>query len=166
MTLTYFYGTVEGEVWQQSPTDLNELLDEYVSLAHHSMKAGEGEVEVVIERHFDESVGMVDVVPQDLGRVFMNLIGNAFDALKEHGLSDVAASAKSGAPNDSPKVTVSTSKADDAIEIRVTDNGPGIPEKIRARIFEPFFITKPTGSGTGLGLSMSYDIVTKGHGGT
>jgi signal transduction histidine kinase len=85
----------------------------------------------------------------------MNLIGNAFDALKEHGASD-----------GEPTVTVSTQAVDGQVEIRVADNGPGIPPKVKAKIFEPFFTTKPTGSGTGLGLSMSYDIVTKGHGGT
>jgi len=142
----------EGE---RSPTDLNELLDEYVTLARHGFEARSGGFEVAIEKSFDDKVGRVDVVPQDMGRVFMNLLSNAFDALKEHG-----------AANGSPKVTISTAQVDGAIEIKVTDNGPGIPEKVRARIFEPFFTTKPTGSGTGLGLSMSYDIVTKGHGGT
>ena len=141
----------EGE---RQPTNLNDLLDEYVTLAHHGFEARNGDFKVEIQRSFDDAVGQVDIVPQDMGRVFMNLIGNAFDALKEHG--------SSGAP----KVTVSTSKVDSAVEIRVADNGPGIPEKVRARIFEPFFTTKPTGSGTGLGLSMSYDIVTKGHGGS
>jgi len=141
----------EGE---RHPTDLNDFLGEYVTLAQHSLEAREPDFNVEIERSFDDTVGQVDLVPQDMGRVFMNLLGNAFDALREHG------------SNDTPKVTVSTSLADGAAEIRVTDNGPGIPEKVRARIFEPFFTTKPTGSGTGLGLSMSYDIVTKGHGGT
>jgi len=85
----------------------------------------------------------------------MNLLSNAFDALKEHGPM-----------NGAPTVTVSTAQVEGAVEIRVRDNGPGIPPKVKAKIFEPFFTTKPTGSGTGLGLSMSYDIVTKGHGGT
>ncbi len=142
----------EGE---RSTTDLNELLDEYVTLARHGLEARGGGFEVDVERSYDESVGRVDVVPQDMGRVFMNLLSNAFDALKEHG-----------ARNGTPTVSVSTAKVDGAVEIRVKDNGPGIPEKVRARIFEPFFTTKPTGSGTGLGLSMAYDIVTKGHGGT
>jgi signal transduction histidine kinase len=126
-----------------------------VTLARHGLEARGGGFEVDVERSYDESVGRVDVVPQDMGRVFMNLLGNAFDALKEHG-----------ARNGTPTVSVSTTKVDGAVEIRVKDNGPGIPEKVRARIFEPFFTTKPTGSGTGLGLSMAYDIVTKGHGGT
>ncbi len=94
-------------------------------------------------------------MPQDLGRVFLNLIGNAFDALNEHG-----------AKGRQPTVTVSTKRRDDIVEVRIADNGLGIPDHVKARIFEPFFTTKPTGKGTGLGLSMSYDIVTKGHGGT
>ncbi|HEY5564016.1 MAG TPA: two-component regulator propeller domain-containing protein [Rhodothermia bacterium] len=141
----------EGE---RQPTELNDLLDEYVTLARHGLEARSAGFKIDIERHFDEAIGRVDLVPQDMGRVFMNLLSNAFDALKEHGA------------NGSPRVTVTTARVDDAVEIRVADNGPGIPEKVRARIFEPFFTTKPTGSGTGLGLSMSYDIVTKGHGGT
>ncbi len=142
----------EGE---RSSTDLNELLDEYVTLARHGLEARGGGFEVVVERSYDDTVGRVDVVPQDMGRVFMNLIGNAFDALKEHG-------SRGGAPT----VSVSTAKIDGMVEIRFKDNGPGIPPKVMVRIFEPFFTTKPTGSGTGLGLSMAYDIVTKGHAGT
>ena len=142
----------EGE---RHATDLNDLLDEYVTLAHHGLEARGGGFKVAINRHYDDKVGKVEVVPQELGRVFMNLIGNAFDALKEHG-----------ANGNEPTVTVSTQAVDGQVEIRVADNGPGIPPKVKAKIFEPFFTTKPTGSGTGLGLSMSYDIVTKGHGGT
>ncbi len=142
----------EGE---RHATDLNDLLDEYVTLAHHGLEARGGGFKVAINRNYDDKVGKVDVVPQELGRVFMNLIGNAFDALKEYG-----------ANGREPTVTVSTQAVDGQVEIRVADNGPGIPPKVKAKIFEPFFTTKPTGSGTGLGLSMSYDIVTKGHGGT
>ncbi len=140
---------------ERSSTDLNDLLDEYVTLAVHGQEARNPDFDVRVERHFDDTVGKVDIVPQDIGRVFMNLLGNAFDALTEHGANGAA-----------PTVTVTTARADGKVEIRVADNGPGIPEKVRAKIFEPFFTTKPTGSGTGLGLSMSYDIVTKGHGGT
>ena len=141
----------EGE---RTSINLNELLDEYVTLAAHALEA-RGGMDVHIQRSYDDSIGRVDLVPQDMGRVLMNLISNAFDALKGHG-----------APNGEPTVRVVTSKSDGWIEIRVADNGPGIPPKVLAKIFEPFFTTKPTGSGTGLGLSMSYDIVTKGHGGT
>jgi signal transduction histidine kinase len=139
----------EGE---RTPTNLNEMLDEYVTLAAHGLEARSGGFKVDLCRDFDDAVGQVDLVPQDMGRVFMNLIGNAFDALREHGANGVE-----------PAVTVSTKAVDGFVEIRVADNGPGIPEKVKSRIFEPFFTTKPTGSGTGLGLSMSYDIVTKGH---
>ncbi len=142
----------EGE---RASIDLNELLDEYVTLAVHGLEARNPGLEVHVERSYDEAVGQVDVVPQDIGRVFMNLLSNAFDVLKEHG-------ANKGAPT----VYVYSLRRDNHVEIRVRDNGPGIPDKVKARVFEPFFTTKPTGSGTGLGLSMSYDIVTKGHGGT
>jgi signal transduction histidine kinase len=145
----------EGE---RSPTDLNELLDEYVTLARHGLEARGGGFEVKVERDYDESVGRVDVVPQDMGRVFMNLLGNAFDALK---MSKVEGRKSKVAP----AIKVSTLRENGQVEIRITDNGPGIPPEVKSKIFEPFFTTKPTGSGTGLGLSMSYDIVTKGHGG-
>jgi len=148
---------------KRTPTDLNALLGEYTTLAHHGLKARAGDFDVTINREFDDSVGQVEILPQDMGRVFMNLIGNAFDALREGGVGR----REEGV---GPTVNVSTSRTDvagsDWIEIRISDNGPGIPEKVKARIFEPFFTTKPTGSGTGLGLSMSYDIVTKGHGGS
>ncbi|HLE56775.1 MAG TPA: ATP-binding protein, partial [Rhodothermia bacterium] len=142
----------EGE---RTPTNLNELLDEYVTLAVHGLEARGGGFKVNVVREFDGAIGQVDLVPQDMGRVFMNLMSNAFDVLKEHG-----------SPSGAPTVTIGTAQVDGIVEVRVTDNGPGIPPKVKARIFEPFFTTKPTGSGTGLGLSMSYDIVTKGHGGT
>jgi signal transduction histidine kinase len=141
----------EGE---RHPTDLNQLLDEYVTLAHHGLRTRYEDFEVHIDKDYDEHVGKVDLIPQEMGRVFMNLIGNAFDALNEYG-----------ANGSDPIVSVSTSRMGDAVEIKIADNGPGIPPKVRERIFEPFFTTKPTGMGTGLGLSMSYDIVTKGHGG-
>jgi signal transduction histidine kinase len=140
----------EGE---RHPTDLNGLLDEYVTLAHHGLRTRYGDFEIHIERDYDHSVGKVDLIPQEMGRVFMNLIGNAFDALHEHGASEGIAT-----------VRVSTARSGSHFEVRISDNGPGIPPKVRERIFEPFFTTKPTGSGTGLGLSMSYDVVTKGLG--
>jgi signal transduction histidine kinase len=141
----------EGE---RHPTDLNQLLEEYVTLAHHGLRTRYENFEVHIDRDYDDQIGKVDLIPQEMGRVFMNLISNAFDALNEHG-----------ANGSDPTVSVSTSRVGDSVEIRISDNGPGIPPKVRERIFEPFFTTKPTGTGTGLGLSMSYDIVTKGHGG-
>jgi signal transduction histidine kinase len=111
---------------------------------------------------FDSSLGKVDVIPQDLGRVILNLITNAFYAVTEKKAYEVK-----NAPNTKfePTVTVSTRKVGDKVEIRVSDNGNGIPQHIVDKIFQPFFTTKPAGQGTGLGLSMSYDIVTKAHGG-
>ncbi|MFV1981755.1 MAG: ATP-binding protein, partial [Rhodothermia bacterium] len=148
---------------QRTPVAINELLDEYVTLALHGLRAKDPDFEIHIDREYDEDVGHVDILPQEMGRVFMNLLGNAFDALRGEG----EGRSEKGV---GPTVNVSTCRTNvagsDAIEIRISDNGPGIPEKVKARIFEPFFTTKPTGSGTGLGLSMSYDIVTKGHGGS
>ena len=144
----------KGGEGERHPTDLNQFLDEYVTLAHHGLRTRYDDFEVQIERRYDDDVGKVDLIPQEMGRVLMNLISNAFDALNEHGAND-----------SKPTVTVSTRRVADSVEIKVADNGPGIPAKVRERIFEPFFTTKPTGTGTGLGLSMSYDIVTKGHGG-
>ncbi len=144
------------------PTDINALLDEYVALSYHGFRAKHDDFEIVIEKNLDDSIRKLDVNPQELGKVFQNLLGNAFDALRANGERRM----ESG---EVPTVTVSTSKTDksgsEEIEIRISDNGPGIPDQVRDKIFEPFFTTKPAGSGTGLGLSMSYDIITKGHGG-
>ncbi|MEM9996122.1 MAG: GAF domain-containing protein, partial [Bacteroidota bacterium] len=148
--------------------DLNKLVAEHVALAYHGKRAQVPDFSVSVEKDLGEGVGEVEVVPQEIGRVLVNLVGNAFDAVAEH-----ARSAPTNGNGDAfaPRVLVSTERiADlqegDVIAIRVADNGPGIPDEIRAKVFEPFFTTKPTGSGTGLGLSMSYDIVTQGHGGT
>ncbi len=111
-----------------------------------------------LERDLDAEAGTVEMVPQEIGRVLLNLLGNAFDA--------VTACSCTAGDEYTPTVTVSTRQSDGQLEIRVSDNGPGIPAEIKDRIFEPFFTTKPTGTGTGLGLSLSYDIVTQGHGGT
>ena len=106
---------------------------------------------------FDDTIGTINIIGQDIGRVVLNLITNAFYVVDEKK--------KSGIENYEPTVTVSTKKRDTTTEIRITDNGNGIPKDILSRIFEPFFTTKPTGKGTGLGLSMSYEIITQGHGG-
>jgi len=131
-------------------TDINALADEYLRLAYHGFRAKDKSFNADFKTDLDEGLQKIEVVPQDIGRVLLNLINNAFQAVK-----DV----------DKPTVTVSTRKKDGKIEISVKDNGPGIPDDIKDKIFQPFFTTKPTGEGTGLGLSMSYDIVTKGHGG-
>jgi len=112
----------------------------------------------VIERDYDEAVGEIEVEPQGMGRVFINLLTNAFDAVQEKARTTDA--------QYTPTVQVRTQLHEGRVEIRVSDNGPGIAAEIREKIFEPFFTTKPTGSGVGLGLSLSYDIVTQGHGGT
>ena len=111
-----------------------------------------------METHFDPSLPKIEVIPQDISRVLLNLINNAFYAVNEK--------AKSGIKSYQPTVTVNTIKMGDAIEISIKDNGNGVPEAIKDKIFQPFFTTKPTGQGTGLGLSLSYDIITKGHGGS
>ena len=147
----------------KEPTDINKLADEYLRLAYHGLRAKDKSFNATLKTHYDESlssdeagIGSINIIPQDIGRVVLNLITNAFYAVDEKR--------KSGAKNYAPTVTVSTKKLHDKIEIRVTDNGNGIPQKVLDKIFQPFFTTKPTGQGTGLGLSMSYDIV-KVHGG-
>jgi signal transduction histidine kinase len=142
----------------KEPTDINALADEYLRLAYHGLRAKDKAFNAELVTDFDESVGLVNVVPQDLGRVVLNLITNAFYASNERKQSSKDEAFK-------PTVIVSTKKVKDSIQISVTDNGKGIPKDIVDKIFQPFFTTKPTGQGTGLGLSMSYDIVTKGHGG-
>ncbi|WP_234734757.1 sensor histidine kinase [Tellurirhabdus bombi] len=138
-------------------TDLNALVNEYLKLAHHGMRAKSSDVNVKLVTDFASELEPVKVVPQDLGRVLLNLYNNAFYAVLEKQ--------RQADPTYTPTVTVTTRKMAQFIEIRVTDNGTGIPEGAKQKIFQPFFTTKPTGQGTGLGLSLSYDIVTKGHGG-
>ena len=140
----------------KEPTDINALADEYLRLAYHGLRAKDKSFNAELITNFDESIGKVNIVPQDMGRVILNLITNAFYAVNEKKQRDVSFK---------PIVTVSTKKSDEYITISVSDNGDGIPEKVKEKIFQPFFTTKPTGQGTGLGLSMSYDIVTKGHDG-
>jgi signal transduction histidine kinase len=147
-----------GKSGEREETDLNGLLNEYVNLAFHGMRAQDPQFNCGIEREYDEAVGKVSVVPQDVGRVFINLLNNAFYAVGEK--------ARSTGGSYAPTVRVSTRKIGENVEIAVQDNGPGIPDHVRQRIFEPFFTTKPTGSGTGLGLSLSYEIVTREHAGT
>ncbi|HSR61657.1 MAG TPA: ATP-binding protein, partial [Robiginitalea sp.] len=142
---------------KKEPTDLNALADEYLRLAYHGLRAKDKSFNAAMETDFDPGVGKVEMVPQDIGRVLLNLLTNAFHAVTEK---------KQQAPDGfEPTVTVRTRKTAEGAELAVSDNGNGIPEGIREKIFQPFFTTKPTGQGTGLGLSMSYDIVTKGHGG-
>ena len=142
----------------KEPTDINALADEYLRLGFHGLRAKDNSFNTNMITDYDNSIGLVNLVPQDMARVLLNLITNAFYVVGEKKKENI--------PGYEPSVTVSTKKLDDKIEIRVRDNGNGIPPSVMEKIFQPFFTTKPTGEGTGLGLSMSYDIITKGHGGT
>jgi len=142
---------------EKEPTDINVLADEYLRLAYHGLRAKDKSFNATMETDFDKKIGKIDIIPQDMGRVILNLITNAFHAVQEKK--------KHGEKEYKPTVSVTTKKLGNTIEIEVKDNGNGIPKKIIQKIFEPFFTTKPSGRGTGLGLSMSYEIVTKGHGG-
>jgi two-component system NtrC family sensor kinase len=142
---------------QKELTDINTLCDEYLRLSYHGLRAKDKSFNAKFETDFDPTLPKINVVPQEIGRVFLNLINNAFYAVNERK--------KLNEPSYEPEVIVSTRKEKDKVEIKVKDNGTGIPKNLVDKIFQPFFTTKPTGSGTGLGLSLSYDIVTKGHGG-
>jgi signal transduction histidine kinase len=141
---------------EKVPTDINALADEYLRLAYHGMRAKDKSFNADFKMDFDPNIPKVGLVAQDIGRVLLNLINNAFYAVNEKS--------KQHPDGFKPTVTVKTSKKSDRVEVMVIDNGPGIPDHIQEKIFQPFFTTKPTGQGTGLGLSLSYDIV-KAHGG-
>jgi len=152
----------------KEPTNINTLADEYLRLAYHGLRAKDKSFNAIMKTDYDESIGEINVIPQDMGRVILNLITNAFYAVqqKQKESSGQAVTPIEGLlTRYEPTVTVSTKKINNKVEIKVADNGNGIPQKVLDKIFQPFFTTKPTGEGTGLGLSMSYDIVTKGHGG-
>jgi signal transduction histidine kinase len=141
----------------KEPTDINGIADEYFRLAFHGLRAKDKSFNALMETGFDPEIGKINIFAQDISRVILNLITNAFYA--------VNVKSKQAAPGYKPTVRVQTKRTSHGVELKVTDNGNGIPEKEREKIFNPFFTTKPSGEGTGLGLSMSYDIVTKGHGG-
>lgn len=147
-----------GKAGDKQPTDLNALLAEYVNLGYHGMRAQDPTFNIKIDEHYDSSIGMVNVVPQDLSRVFLNIINNACYATREkkNQLKDAYF----------PVLSISTSNESDRIEIRIRDNGNGIPREVLDKVFNPFFTTKPPGQGTGLGLSLSYDIMVHEHKGT
>jgi C4-dicarboxylate-specific signal transduction histidine kinase len=142
---------------QKELTDINNLADECLRLSFHGMRAKDKSFNAKIETNFDSSISMINVVSQDIGRVLLNLFTNSFYSLMQKRKKTVE--------DYEPVVSVSTAKNDKGIIIKVRDNGMGIPQKVLDKIYQPFFTTKPTGEGTGLGLSMSYDIITKGHGG-
>jgi two-component system NtrC family sensor kinase len=142
---------------QREPTDINVLADEYLRLSYHGMRAKDKSFNTIIRTDFDETIGKINIVSQDIGRVLVNLFNNAFYSVneKKKKLGDAYEAS----------VTVSTKKINGQVEVKVKDNGCGIPQKVLDKIFQPFFTTKPTGQGTGLGLSLSYDIITKEHDG-
>ena len=144
-----------GRPGERQKTDINALMAEYVNLAYHGMRAKDSSFNIKIETDYDNSIGLVEVVPQDLSRVFLNILNNACDA--------AYAKKKEMRDEFSPTLSVVTKNLDDLIEIRVHDNGKGIPRENLDKIFNPFFTTKPTGEGTGLGLSISYDIIVEEH---
>ncbi len=151
---------------QKEPTDINALCDEYLRLSYHGLRAKDKSFNATMITDFDKAIGNINIIPQDIGRVILNLINNAFYVVNEKALSAVVTPT---AAKYDPTVSVSTKKIGNKsdnyrIEIKVADNSNGIPQKILDKIFQPFFTTKPTGQGTGLGLSLSYDIV-KAHGG-
>ena len=153
---------------QKEPTDINALADEYLRLSYHGLRAKDKSFNASFDTNFDPNLPMIEVVPQDIGRVLLNLINNAFYAVETQRIASLLKT-PTGSRTPSglefkPAVIVSTKNLGDKIEISVKDNGNGIPEEIKSKIFQPFFTTKPAGQGTGLGLSLSYDIV-KAHAG-
>ena len=144
-------------ITDKEPTDINQLADEYIRLAYHGLRAKDKSFNADFKTNLDQSMPKLNVIPQDIGRVLLNLINNAFYAVNR-----VSQSAN---PDYKPLVSVITKNQGDKVEIRVEDNGAGIPLGVQKKIFQPFFTTKPTGEGTGLGLSLAYDIITKSHGG-
>lgn len=142
-----------GGASEKEVINVNDFVGEYVGLAWHGMRARDHGFQADVERAFSDDAGTILAQPQELGRVLVNLLNNAFQALLTAGTTNAI-------------VLVATRRLGSSVEITISDNGPGIPVDIRSKIFEPFFTTKATGEGTGLGLSLSYDIITKGHGGT
>jgi two-component system NtrC family sensor kinase len=138
----------------KEPTDINALADEYLRLAYHGLRAKDKSFNATLVTNYDETIGNIDIIPQDMGRVILNLITNAFYAVNEKK--------KQIADDYEPNVSVSTLKISNIVQISVKDNGNGIPQTALDKIFQPFFTTKPAGQGTGLGLSLAYDIV-KAH---
>jgi len=160
-----------GDTGKKEPTDINALADEYLQLSYHGLKAKDKSFHATIKTEFDESIHEINIVPQEIGRVLLNLFNNAFYSVMEtlrqaQGKATNLEGFKNlqSFENYEPTVFISTKKIGDNVEVKVADNGNGVPQKVLDKIFQPFFTTKPTGQGTGLGLSLSYDIV-KAHGG-
>jgi signal transduction histidine kinase len=141
----------------KEPTDINLLADEYLRLSYHGLRAKDKSFNATFKTDFDPDIQKINIIPQDIGRVILNLFTNAFYSVTEKK--------KQLNGGFEPTVFVTTKMLDDKVELRVKDNGVGISQKVLDKIYQPFFTTKPGGQGTGLGLSLSYDIITKGHGG-
>jgi signal transduction histidine kinase len=144
---------------EHRPADINALLDESLNLAYHGARAEKSEFNITLQRNFDETAGTVEVFPQEITRVFLNLISNGFYAATKR-------KTENGGADFEPVLSATTSNCGESVEIRIRDNGTGIPPEVKEKMFNPFFTTKPAGEGTGLGLSMSHDIIVKQHGGT
>jgi signal transduction histidine kinase len=148
-----------GTSGKRRTVDLNTLVEEALNLAYHGARAQDQSFIISLERHFGTGIAPIELTPQDITRVLLNLFGNSFYATRKREKSALE-------PGFEPTFTVTTRDLGDAVEVRVWDNGTGIPAEIRDKLFQPFFTTKPTGEGTGLGLSITYDIVTQQHGGS
>ncbi len=142
---------------EHRPADINALVDESLNLAYHGARAEKPQFNVTLQRHFDPDAGMIEVFPQEITRVFLNLIANGFYAVTKRKNENGAGF--------EPIVSATTKGSGAEVEIRIRDNGTGIPPEVKEKMFNPFFTTKPAGEGTGLGLSMSHDIIVKQHGG-
>jgi two-component system NtrC family sensor kinase len=143
---------------EHRPADINALLDESLNLAYHGARAEKPQFNVTLQRDFDQMAGMIELFPQEITRVLLNLISNGFYAVTKR-------KAENGDPAFEPMLSAATRNLGDSVEIRIRDNGIGIPAEVKEKMFNPFFTTKPAGEGTGLGLSMSHDIIVKQHGG-
>ncbi len=144
---------------EKEAVNINILASEYLRLSYHGLRAKDKTFNAMMETDFDETIGKINIIPQEVGRVLLNLFNNSFYSVTEKKKNESVL----GLKNYEPKVTLTTKKTGDKIDIIVRDNGMGIPAKILDKIFQPFFTTKPSGQGTGLGLSLSYDIISKGH---
>jgi signal transduction histidine kinase len=146
-----------GSSGEKALTNINELLDQDATLAYHGLKAQNIDFNITIDKNYDESLDKINIVPQDISRVFLNIINNACYAANEKKYKSES--------DFVPELKISTKNLQNKVEIRIRDNGDGIPAKIRDKLFNPFFTTKPSGEGTGLGLSISYDIIVKQNSG-
>jgi signal transduction histidine kinase len=143
---------------EHRPTTINALVEESLNLAYHGARAERPDFNMKLERELDPAAGEADIFPQEITRVLLNLISNGFYAMTKR-------KSESGDPDFMPILSMITRSLDQNVEIRIRDNGVGIPTEVRERMFNPFFTTKPAGEGTGLGLSISHDIIVKQHGG-